>query len=137
MNSPDEANEIRRHMRELRKEVSGDVDALFHQIRKFSDWRYHWRNHPWLCLGTVATLGYFVVPKRYHVISSDPAALAKVTKNRRLFVEEPSQTNKAGSVSAALLAIAGRMMLRGTMNYLQKNGPRLVHDLWINRKHNQ
>jgi hypothetical protein len=134
MNSSDDADEIRRHMQEIRKEVRQDVDALVHQMHNYADWRYHWRKHPWLCMGTVAAIGYFAVPKRFHVIASDPTALAKVTKNRPLFVEEPSQSRTAGNWANALLAMAGQLMLRGTMNYFQNNAPRLINDLWTKRQ---
>jgi hypothetical protein len=134
MDPSNDTEEIRRRMGKIRGEVLRDVDSLVHDMRKLTDWRYHWRNHPWLYLGTVATVGFMVVPKRPRVIEPNAEALAELAEHRRLVVENTPQSSVSETLSNAIVRMAGRVVLRSAMNYLNDNGHRLFQKLWEKRK---
>jgi hypothetical protein len=134
MNSSHDTDDIRRQMRDIRREVGRDVDVLMNRVHDYASWRYHWRNHPWVCLGTVAALGFFAVPRRTQVLVSDPAALAALAKRRPLVVDGQHQPAGANTFAGAVLSMLGRAMLRGAINYFEKNGSGILHGLWTGEK---
>jgi hypothetical protein len=137
MNSSHDADEIRRQMRDIRREVGRDVEVLRNRAHNYASWRYHWRNHPWICLGTVAALGFIAVPRRTQVLARDPAVLAALATQRRLVVDDQPQPSAAKTFAGDALAMVVRAMLRGTMTYFEKNGSRILSDLWTRKNQTQ
>jgi hypothetical protein len=134
MNSSDEADEIRRQMQQIRVDVRDDVASLVDRIHNYTDWRYHWRNHPWWCLGTATAAGFLLVPRRNRIVKPSPEDLARLARQPRVIVEESVPSRGTGAVTTALLTMLGRAMMRGTASYLEKNGSRLLHELWTRNK---
>jgi hypothetical protein len=58
----DPAQEIRRQMAEVRGQLSREVRSLAESAKAKTDWRYYYRQHPWLFLGAAAVVGYLIVP---------------------------------------------------------------------------
>jgi hypothetical protein len=130
MNPSHDADEIRRQMREIRQDVGRDVNVLMSRVHDYASWRYHWRNHPWVCLGTAAALGFIAVPARTRTVVRDPAALLALPAERRLVAEEPPPMKTANTFAGVVLTMLGRAMIQGTMKYIEKNGSQIVHDIW-------
>lgn len=134
MNFSNEAEDIRRHMRAVRRDVREDVGSLLRKMHDYSDWRYYWRNHPWICLGTAAALGFLAVPRKKQVIAPDAETLAELAKRSRFVVQEQVSPAKADTLAGLVLGMAGKAILQGTMSYLEKNGPRLLQEFWSKKQ---
>jgi hypothetical protein len=132
MNTPEDANEIRRHMRQIREDLRNDVGILVDQMHNYSDWRYYWHKYPWVCLGTAAALGFAIVPRRTIVKMADPRVLLEMVKQRGMIVEEGTASRGNPGVTGVVFSMLGRAIAQGAMNYMQKNGPRILNDLWTN-----
>ncbi len=59
----DSADEIRRQMRDIRRDVGADVDGIVHSAHELSDWRYYVRRFPWLAVGSAFAVGMLAAPK--------------------------------------------------------------------------
>lgn len=134
MNSSDEADAIRRQMQQIRVDVREDVASLIGRVHDYTNWRYHWRNHPWWCLGTATAVGFLLVPRRNRIVRPEPEDLAQLARERRVIVQESVPSKGAGALASVILAMLGRAMMRGTMSYFEKNGSRLLNELWTRKK---
>ncbi|HTI52037.1 MAG TPA: hypothetical protein VL475_13830 [Planctomycetaceae bacterium] len=59
-----EIADIKQQMRQVRMSMRVDVHELVKNARSLTDWRHHWRLHPWASCGAAAVLGFLVVPRR-------------------------------------------------------------------------
>ena len=75
----DDIEEIQRQMREIRINLGDEVHGLVNKARAMTDWRVHWRNHPWIWSGAAAALGYLIVPSR-RFGNSDAGKLADIAR---------------------------------------------------------
>ncbi len=60
----DAADEIRRKMQHVRRDVDVDVSQIVDSANTLSDWRFYVRRYPWLCVSAALAAGYFVWPRR-------------------------------------------------------------------------
>lgn len=58
------ADQIRYEMREVRRELRGNIESIATQARQFTDWKYYVQQTPWLALSLAALAGFSVVPGR-------------------------------------------------------------------------
>jgi len=75
----DEIDEIQRQMREIRINLGDEVHGLVNKARAMTDWRVHWRKHPWIWGSAAAALGYLIVPSR-RFGDSDARTLADIAR---------------------------------------------------------
>ena len=64
MDQDHQAEEIRRAMAEVRRDVDANTAEVFNRAREMADWRYHVRKYPKLSLAAAAVIGYLVVPAK-------------------------------------------------------------------------
>ncbi len=60
----DEIEFLQAQLQRARMNMSEDVHDLVQNARDMTDWRRHWRGHPWVACAAAIGLGYLVVPAR-------------------------------------------------------------------------
>src|SRR5207247_11321483 len=58
-------------MARIRQELPREAAQLAESAHNLADWRYYVRQHPWICLGGIAALGFLAVAPR----ASRPAGI--------------------------------------------------------------
>jgi hypothetical protein len=53
---------IRKRMNEIRNSLPYEVDDARRRLKELSDWKYHFRRHPYALMGLGLTLGFLLVP---------------------------------------------------------------------------
>src|SRR6476659_2736536 len=64
MSSQPGRNDLENELAALRKSLAHDASAAGSDARTLTDWRYHFRAHPWLLCGGALCLGWLLVPRR-------------------------------------------------------------------------
>ena len=64
MDQDHQAEEIRRAMAEVRRDVDANTAEVFNHAREMADWRYHIRKYPKMSLAAAAAIGYLLVPAK-------------------------------------------------------------------------
>jgi len=115
----DSADEIRQRMDRVRREVGDDVRGIVETARTLSDWRYHVRHHPWICVGAALALGFLVVPRRRkHVDSAEAKELVSLLKKYNVGVTGPPSSGKG--LVRALIGMAAPALARSAMGLAQQ-----------------
>lgn len=105
------AQQIRKTMAVIRRELDDDLDHVEQSARTLMDWRYYIKNYPWACVGVAAAIGYFVIPRRLEINSPDPKTLEKLARDRHLVVEQkPEAEAKGGLLGGAFSFISGLIL---------------------------
>jgi hypothetical protein len=135
MASEDSAEDIRRRMAELRRELSSDVREVSRSARVMTDWRFYVRRFPWAVVGVAAVAGYLLIPRRkeVQVISPDPDALAEMFRKEQLRVETPAQKKESPGVLKSLLLMGVTWAAKTGMNYMGER----VRTAAVNKAHDQ
>ena len=74
----DDAQEIRRQMAEIRSQLGREVESLASSAKEKTDWRYYYRQHPWLFVGAAAAVGFLIVPARGPALALGAEALQQL-----------------------------------------------------------
>ena len=82
-----EADEIRRRMAQIRRELHEDVREVVAGAEAVTDWHRYIRMYPWASVGVAFAVGYLIVPKRRRSVPRDIATQADVSRIREA-VEE-------------------------------------------------
>lgn len=116
----DQADEIRRRMAELRRDLSSDVHKVGRSARVMTDWRFYVRRFPWATVGLAAAAGFMLIPrkKEVKVISPDPDALAEMFKKEQLRVEPSARSKESQSLLKSLLLMGITWAAKTGMNYM-------------------
>ena len=108
MDHDDQAEEIRRAMAQVRRDVDANTAEVISHAREMADWRYHVRKYPGLAVCAAAAAGYLLVPasrpkfaqgQALGLASSIPAATA------------PGVVQKS-SLGQQVITAAARLLLR-------------------------
>jgi len=113
----DSAEEIVKRMQHVRREVSDDVKGIVQTAKTLSDWRYHVKHHPWLCVGLALALGFLVVPKRKRIPTQEAKELIALLKKYNVGVTAPSSS--AGGLLRTLVGVAAPALARTAMTMAQ------------------
>lgn len=112
------AEQIRRTMAYIRRELDVDVADVEQSARTLLNWRYYTQNYPWACLAVASAVGYLVVPRKLEIHSPDPKTLEKLARDRHLVVEQkPKAEAKGGLIGTAFSFISG-LVLKTAMTQL-------------------
>jgi hypothetical protein len=120
MAADESADEIRRRMAELRRDLSLDVREVSRHARVMTDWRFYVRRFPWATVGIAAVAGYLLVPKRkeVNVISPDPDALAQMFKKEQLKLQTPASKKESPGLVKNLLLMGLTWAAKAGANYM-------------------
>jgi hypothetical protein len=118
MDHDHQAEEIRRAMAEMRRNLDANTEVVMNHAREMVDWRYHVRKYPSLTLAAAAAVGYLAVPaKRQPPMAVDAAdrPLGPVTV----------KTARQSSLAQQLLGTAARLVISNGMPLLAREAMRL------------
>ena len=85
--STTDADEIRRHMAQIRRDLHQDVLGVVHGAEAATDWRRYLVAYPLVTIGLAAGIGYWFVPKK-----KSPRIQPLVQ-----FVEKPAESLTSGT----------------------------------------
>jgi hypothetical protein len=110
-------------MAELRRDLSTDVQHVGESARAMADWTFYVRRFPWATAAIAAAVGFFLVPKKKEVITPDPEELAKLVRDRQLWVETAAQQKESQGMIKSLVLMgatyAGKMAMNHIIQTLQ------------------
>lgn len=116
------ADDLQVRMSQLRSELRADVSRTSAAAKQLTDWRYYVRQFPWASAGTVAALGFMLVPRKRERPLVDQDALEKMVAENRVVVlpQKPIVSKKTvvGSIGGLLLAAATRAAMSYVSNQL-------------------
>lgn len=121
MSSDDSVDQIRRRMAELRRDLSLDVREVGRSARAMADWTFYVRRFPWATAALAAAVGYMLIPKKKEVISPDPDALAKLVKDRQLWVETAAHQKENKGMLKSLLMMGVTYAAKVAANHIVQN----------------
>lgn len=129
----DPADDIRRRMAELRRELSSDVHEVGRSARVMTDWRFYVRRFPLATAAVVGLVGYMLVPKKKEVkvISPDPDALAEMFKKEQLRVQTPASAKETQGLFKTLALMGITWAAKAGMNYMGER----VRTAAVNKAH--
>lgn len=105
MNHDRQAEEIRKVMAEVRRDVDANTAQVFSRAREMADWRYHVRKYPKLSLAAAAAIGYLLVPaKRRRAVEGQAAG--------RTLGPSTVETTRQASLTEQLLTTAASLVIR-------------------------
>lgn len=124
---PNEVDEIRRQMAQIRRELHEDVRGVVATAEAAADWRRYLTAYPWVSLGTAFAIGYLVVPRRPRPVAGTAlqADLSKVREavetTRQAVVEAPQEKSgeakRKKSLVGAALGMVAPLALRAAQGY--------------------
>lgn len=58
-----ELAQLQEQMHQVRMDLGEEVYDLVENARAMTDWRVHWRRHPWVFCSAAVLAGYLIVPR--------------------------------------------------------------------------
>jgi hypothetical protein len=115
----DSADDIVKRMQDVRREVGVNVQGIRDSAKTLSDWRYYVKNHPWMCVGAVATLGFLLVPaKRKAVPTEDAKELVELLKKHNLNAAPTAAASQG--LAATVIGMAAPFVVRAATQAAQQ-----------------
>src|SRR5438874_49626 len=108
---PNEADQIRREMALIRRELHDDVREVVATASAVTDWRRYLTAYPWVSLGAAFAVGYLIVPRRRKKVAtqSDVSKVREAVESTRQTVvesakakDDDSKKRRKGLIGAAL-----------------------------------
>ena len=125
---PNEVDQIRRQMAEIRRVLHADVQGVVATAEAATDWHRYLSAYPWVTLGVSFAVGYLIVPRRHKSVATraDLTQVREAIENTREKVVEVAKktrddpgTRKKGLIAAAL-GIVTPLVLRAAQGYALK-----------------
>lgn len=126
MPTAETAQEIRRRMAAVRREMDESVDEIVENARELVDWRYYVKTYPWATVAVAAAAGYMVVPRKLHVMRPDAATLAQLAKEHRLVVENETPEARSPGFIGSVVTMAGSLAMRAALAYVGQQMGKIV-----------
>ncbi|MBA3484379.1 MAG: hypothetical protein H0T51_21470 [Pirellulales bacterium] len=114
----DSADDIAKRMQDVRREVGVNVQGIRDSAKSLSDWRYYVKNHPWMCVGAVAALGFLIVPKRKSAPTEDAKELVELLKKHNLNGAPTAAASKG--LAATVIGMAAPFVVRAATQAAQQ-----------------
>ncbi len=115
MDSQVELDEIRKEMIVARAALMRDTDAAASDARALTDWRTHFRAHPWLICGGAVAIGFVLVPRKER---SSGAQIAERAVSQFPNADQPHTKGLA----ATAIGLAATFLVKQSLNYLTRRG---------------
>ena len=112
-----DAENIRKQMRNIRREMGADVKHIVHSAQQLSDWRYYVRKFPWMCVGSAFAIGLMLAPSRRKAGNAEWEKLAAQVQKARL-ADLGISASVGQGLFKKLLAVAGPIAARSAVNFL-------------------
>ncbi len=123
-----DADEIRRQMAMIRRDLHNDVVGVVENAATATDWRRYITAYPWVSLGLASMVGYMLVPRRHRTAEAIAATQADLSKVReavesngvRMVDAAPAQPPppaRGKSIAAAVLGMVTPLVVRAAQGY--------------------
>lgn len=119
------ADEVRRQMRAIRRELGADVEEVIEHAERLMDWRYHINRYPWAAMGASAVLGYFLVPNRTTVVQTSDSVVQQMVDRLPAAIQEKLDTNKPSLVSS-LITLGSGFVMKAAMSYAAQQASKFL-----------
>ena len=123
-----EADQLRRQMAQVRHELRDDVDGVVAQAKEMTEWRYYVREHPWVCVGVAAAVGFLVVPNKIRVVSPAADQLEQLAKRDRLAADPSDSQPPSKSWQSQAVTFGANMLMRAALAYAGKKLGEVIGD---------
>lgn len=123
--SPTSPDDIRRQMRQIRRDLGTDVEELVVQAERLMDWRYYVCQYPWAMAGLATFIGYFIVPRRHVAFSPDERTLSRLVERLPVHVQPPPETKNVGIVGS-LLNMGTNLVMRAALAYASQYAGKIL-----------
>jgi hypothetical protein len=127
VNSDESAEEIRKRMAELRRELTCDVDDVSRSVREvgrsareMASPLYLIRNYPWVSAAVAGAIGYLLVPKRKNqqIVKPDPDMLAELVRKQQIKVDTSRASGETDGMLKSLAVMGITWAAKAGMNYM-------------------
>ncbi len=118
MNSDDSADDIRKRMAELRRELAHDVEDVSRSAKAMASPSFYIRKFPWATLAVAAGVGYLLVPKRKQVVQPDMEALAELVRKNQVSINTSKAPAESKGAIKSLLVLGLTWAAKYGMNYV-------------------
>jgi len=112
MTTTDNAEEIQQEMRQVRRELTEDMQEIVDNARVMTDWRHYVKSYPWATVGAAAALGYWLVPSKSRYVGPDAAAIGDIMKAQMQAAQSSVEKHKKG-IAATIVGLAASALLQG------------------------
>jgi ElaB/YqjD/DUF883 family membrane-anchored ribosome-binding protein len=107
---------LQRRMNAVRQELDEDFQQVSQRVRELGVWQSYMKHYPWLCLGTAASLGYLIIPKKKNLRGSAIALQAQGPSfDQSTNTSNPQDHRSGREVAISFLGVA---ILRGISTYI-------------------
>ena len=127
MNPDESAEEIRKRMAELRRELTCDVDDVSRSVREvgrnareMASPLYLIRNYPWVSAAVAAAVGYLLVPKKrqQQIVKPDPELLAELVRKEHIKLDTSKASAETDGMLKSLAVMGITWAAKAGMNYM-------------------
>ncbi len=127
VNSDESAEEIRKRMAELRRELTCDVDDVSRSVREvgrtakeMASPLYLIRNYPWVSAAVAGAVGYLLVPKKrqQQVVKPDPELLAELVRKEKIKLDTSKASGETQGMLKSLAVMGITWAAKTGMNYM-------------------
>ena len=121
------ADELRRQMRQIRREMGEDVEVLVEHAERLMDWRYYIHRYPWGAMVGAALIGYLLVPRRNVMFPINDKALDRLAQRIPVVVrEDKKKSGFLGGLMGGVFSLASSMALKYATAYAQEHLGRMM-----------
>ncbi len=113
MTKTDAAEEIQQEMRQVRRELTEDMQEIVDNARVMTDWRHYVKAYPWACVGAAAAVGFWVVPSKARYVGPDAEAIGEIMKSQMHSIKSSVEKNKTKGIAATIMGLAASALLQG------------------------
>src|SRR5581483_6310489 len=113
---------LREQMQRIRNRMTTEAEVLKVEPHRLLDWRWYVKQSPWLCVGTAAALGFWLVPghRITPTVKLDDKSIEELLQKGAVRVQP---VKKQTSLTRSLLSLAATMALKTAWNHY---GPQLM-----------
>ncbi|XZE35004.1 hypothetical protein SH501x_000487 [Pirellulaceae bacterium SH501] len=109
---------LQRRMQCVRHELNDEYQEIVKRFHTLGEWRSYVKTHPWLCLGTAAIIGYWIVPGRRIMKSAGDSLAEKESIIEGLRGGVPVLQSQR-TVREVVVNFLGTAILQGVSNYIR------------------
>ncbi len=113
----DNVDDIRKRMAQVRRSGQTHVAELGQAMGRVTDWREHYKAHPWFAVAAAMATGYFVAPKRHLSPKSNGRAVPQTESSD---AKETAQSITTGAIGGMIGTFASRMIKDYLSNVLRQ-----------------
>lgn len=119
MANPDEsAEEIRKRMAELRRDLASDVQDVTRSAKAMASPAFYIRKFPWATLAVAAGVGYMLIPKKKRIVQPDMEALAELVRKNQVNISTSNAAEESPGMLKTLAVMGLTYAAKAGMNYL-------------------